>query len=389
MRTPRLAVGPLFLLLTAAPLWAGGYGQPPLIAGEGATGVATGLDCLDCVTLGVETQGNYAASAAESGPATNALALVANGLNCAPGLAPLGVDQSGAAEGCFDIATQSELIGFVPATASALAGNGANCAPGFSPLGVDATGAVESCFDSATQGELDTHGALTATAHGATSTNLPTTLMARDGAGQVAATTFTGALAGNATTATALAANGANCAAGLAPLGVSSTGAVESCFDVATQSEFAAQVGNTGANGNEVRVSRTTNLSVTSAVDVCIPFDAEWSDVPGWHSTATNTERITVGLAGWYVIVGHTQMPGLPTGAYFVNLRYNGVTLIGSSGGTYPAQTNVLLLSVTTLYFLAAGDFVELCVYQTSGATQTIELSPNRSPILSLARLGP
>ncbi len=34
-------------------------------------------------------------------------------------------------------------------------GNGANCSAGNSPLGVDASGAVEGCFDVATQAELD------------------------------------------------------------------------------------------------------------------------------------------------------------------------------------------------------------------------------------------
>jgi hypothetical protein len=43
------------------------------------------------------------------------------------------------------------------------------------------------------------------------------------------ATTFTGALSGNASTATALSANGDNCPAGQYPLGVDASGAVESC----------------------------------------------------------------------------------------------------------------------------------------------------------------
>lgn len=43
--------------------------------------------------------------------------------------------------------------------------------------------------------------------------------------------------AGNVATATALAANGSNCSSGSAPLGVDASGAVESCFDVGTQTE--------------------------------------------------------------------------------------------------------------------------------------------------------
>jgi len=53
----------------------------------------------------------------------------------------------------------------------------------------------------------------------------------------VSATTFHGALVGNASTATALAGNGANCNAGNSPLGVDASGAVETCFDVWTEAE--------------------------------------------------------------------------------------------------------------------------------------------------------
>lgn len=79
--------------------------------------------------------------------ADKAIALNANGSNCSSGNSPLGVDASGAVEGCFDVATQTELNAFVPATATALAANGANCSSGNAPLGVDASGVSEGCFD--------------------------------------------------------------------------------------------------------------------------------------------------------------------------------------------------------------------------------------------------
>ncbi len=74
-----------------------------------------------------------------------------NGANCDAGNAPLGVDETGAAEGCFDVATQIELDAVTPT-------NGANCDAGNAPLGVDETGAAEGCFDVATQAELDALG---------------------------------------------------------------------------------------------------------------------------------------------------------------------------------------------------------------------------------------
>lgn len=84
------------------------------------------------------------------------VSLQANGANCSAGNSPLGIDASGAVEGCFDIATQTELNAFVPATATALAANGANCSSGNAPLGVDASGVSEGCFDVEEEGNINT-----------------------------------------------------------------------------------------------------------------------------------------------------------------------------------------------------------------------------------------
>ena len=83
---------------------------------------------------------------------------------------------------------------------------------------------------------------------------------------------ITGSLTGNADTATALAANGANCSAGNAPLGVDASGAVESCFDVWTESE------NTSAgyiSGNEtITLSGDASGSGATAITVTVADDS-------------------------------------------------------------------------------------------------------------------
>ena len=225
-----------------------------------------------------DATGNFSAgtiTAALTGTASTASALAANGGNCTTGLSPLGVDTIGAVEGCFDVATQVELDAHTTATtvhsataantpnrsvfrdatgnfsagtitaalagtantATSLAANGGNCAAGLSPLGIDASGVVENCFDVATQVELDAHTNTTA-AHSATAANTPSRIVLRDATGNFSAGTITAALDGTATTATALVGNGANCTTGLSPLGVDTLGAVEGCFDVATQTEL-------------------------------------------------------------------------------------------------------------------------------------------------------
>ena len=88
---------------------------------------------------------------AVTGNASTSTALAANGANCSAGYSPLGVDASGAVEGCWLVSP--EAIGAVSgtggnaATATSLAANGANCSAGYAPLGVDASGAVEGCWE--------------------------------------------------------------------------------------------------------------------------------------------------------------------------------------------------------------------------------------------------
>lgn len=101
------------------------------------------------------------------------------------------------------------------ATATALAANGANCTSNDFALGVSAAGVAE-CAQPAFS---NLSGA-------ATDAQVPNTVTID-----------------LATAATALAANGANCSAGEVPLGVSASGAAESCYDVATQAELTAHTG--------------------------------------------------------------------------------------------------------------------------------------------------
>jgi len=66
-----------------------------------------------------------------------------------------------------------------------------------------------------------------------------------------------------ATTAAALAANGANCSAGNAPLGVDAAGAVESCFDVATQTELNTHEALTGTSAHGATTTNTASQLVS------------------------------------------------------------------------------------------------------------------------------
>lgn len=145
------------------------------------------------------------------------------------------------------------------ATATALAANGTNCPSGQAAMGVDASGNAEGCF----QPSGGSGGAPTTAAYITRTTDTTLTnefAMSTLATGLVKNTTTTGtpsiAVAGTdyvapgglAGTATALAANGTNCAAGNAPLGIDASGNAEGCYDVATDTELVAHIGDTAAH---------------------------------------------------------------------------------------------------------------------------------------------
>jgi len=226
--------------------------------------------------------------------AGTATALAADPADCSAGEVAIGINASGVAQ-CAPIVNtgvsgstspidsdalydhnaaagaHSAGIAGEAATATALAANGANCSAGQAPLGVDASGAVESCFDVYTETEGGTHAALVGSdeVHGATSTNVVSQIVARDGSGDFAAGTITAALSGNATTATGLAANGANCAAGEIALGVDASGAAESCYAPTAADVDAGTFPGASYTMTKICVNGACIYGVDSRADIC------------------------------------------------------------------------------------------------------------------------
>jgi antitoxin component YwqK of YwqJK toxin-antitoxin module len=207
-------------------------------------------------------------------------------------------------------------------TATALAANGANCSAGYSPLGVNASGAAESCFDVATQTELNTHTSATSV-HGATSANTASRIVMRDASGNFSAGTITASLSGNASTATALAANPSNCPAGQYPLGIAANGAVESCTaDVDTDTNNYV----TGAS-----FSGTTTKTLTLTRSGLTNLTANFTDID------TNTQ-LSEGTVESYIAndVSTGYVP-YDNGTKLVssNIYYNGNVGIGTTSPSY------------------------------------------------------
>lgn len=188
-----------------------------------------------------------------TGNASTATALAANGANCSAGSFPLGVDASGASEGCTALSASNT------GTATALAANGTNCSAGSYPLGVDASGNAESCGTAIT-GNAGTATALAANGGNCSAGSFP---LGVDASG--ASESCTALSASNAGTATALAANGTNCSAGSFPLGVDASGNSESCT-VATTGTVTSVASGAGLTGGTITSTGTLAFAYTDTL---------------------------------------------------------------------------------------------------------------------------
>jgi hypothetical protein len=101
--------------------------------------------------------------------------------------------------------------------------------------------------------------------------------------------------------------------------------------------------------------------------------NSEYFDNDTMHSTSVNTSRITATTAGRYLFVAQVQFAANATGNRRVGFLHNGTTTYQSAlvGGT---GTNSTILTAVKLLTLAATDYVECTVWQTSGGNLDVTL---------------
>lgn len=130
------------------------------------------------------------------------------------------------------------------------------------------------------------------------------------------------------------------------------------------------------------RVYNSANLSIATATQTVLTFNSERYDVGGCHSTSSNTSRLTVpsGAGGVYAIGGVASFAANATGIRNVSILLNGATVIDGHDATSVSASGPHTISVSTQYKLAAGDYVELRVYQTSGGLLDVSAASNYSP---------
>jgi hypothetical protein len=114
------------------------------------------------------------------------------------------------------------------------------------------------------------------------------------------------------------------------------------------------------------------HLTVTSGVGLVLLWNSETLDTGSFHSTSTNTGRLTVTTAGYYRLAASIRvLAGSGASDITVSIQKNGSAIIRS------VETPVIASDNTNLYMnevvlAAATDYYEVTISQTSGVNMTV-----------------
>lgn len=137
------------------------------------------------------------------------------------------------------------------------------------------------------------------------------------------------------------------------------------------------------------RVQHSANQSVTGTATLL--FDTEAFDTHGFHSTVSNTSRLTIpsGEAGTYLIGCSVYWQQNSAGTRALRLKLNGATYLASQ--TNPGSAGAdLQQNIETVHQFVVGDYVEVEASQDSGSTLQVynNSATNPSPRFWLTKVG-
>lgn len=117
------------------------------------------------------------------------------------------------------------------------------------------------------------------------------------------------------------------------------------------------------------RASNSVAQSIPTSVTTAVTFNTESFDTDGFHSTTTNTSRMTVpsGKGGKYLVTGGATFATNATGNREIYIYKNGNQYSSAfSPGTSVGSTSVVISDIVTL---SPTEYVEIRVAQDSGST--------------------
>jgi hypothetical protein len=118
------------------------------------------------------------------------------------------------------------------------------------------------------------------------------------------------------------------------------------------------------------RVTQTGTQAISTATFTPVLFPTETYDTDAFHSTVSNTERITVpaSLGGYYLVLGQVRWDNITTGTYRrLRIRQDGVTVLQETMMAAPGGTGYAAQGISTIVNLTVGAYVELVVDHDRG----------------------
>lgn len=147
------------------------------------------------------------------------------------------------------------------------------------------------------------------------------------------------------------------------------------------------------ANPPSCRVFHNANQSLTNNTEATVAFNSERYDSTGtMHDNASNNSRITLPVAGVYVVTFAGVIEADNDYNYmYAYIRLNGSTILAIT--TLGALTDAGVspsLNVTTTYKFAASDYVEVRIAQknTSAGAHNLASLANYSPEFGATWIG-
>ena len=135
-----------------------------------------------------------------------------------------------------------------------------------------------------------------------------------------------------------------------------------------------------------VRCRAVADVALTNGSVVYLTFDTEDYDTDGFHSTSSNTSRLTVpsGQAGYYRLAAASLTTSSPGDGYCV-FRKNGTTLMAT--GAWTNASNAGHAAATTTLQLAEGDYMEFGIRVGAGSKSAIDAGV-ADPFFEMVKVG-
>lgn len=151
---------------------------------------------------------------------------------------------------------------------------------------------------------------------------------------------------------------------------------------------------NTVVMGNDSRLQQDAVAVFADAIQAMadgtwttVTFNQEENDTNALHNPAVNPGRLTAAIAGTYLVSGIVEVAASAINNRGIRIFKNGTYEMGKQLMAAAGSGNHAL-SVSALVLLGAGDYVELQIFQNSGAARnTVVALPTTAPRFSMVRV--